>query len=675
MTPETIAALRKSARELFGEVWRENIRPKRVRRPSKWAVEERFFEVGQSPLSTSRAIRFNHAVMPHCVEPMDAADDQTVNIIALMWGRRMGKTENVCMNVLGRTVTEDQGNIFCMLPIEKSAEKFSRDVLNPTIEITPALRDRFFEAKSRDAGRTKFYLRFFGGSIYIMFPGSGASTRGSAVKVIFIGEVDDEAYADAKEGIGDVVERALGRSEGFADAIKIIESTPTLTSTLDEAGRVKYRSRIAYWHDRGDKRKWFCQCKKCGQLQWLKFEQIKHVRGFEHAEYICERCDAAHNEKAWRDLVRGGKWFPTAGLTDAQLLSIEANAGLARAKDPVVRSYWINGFNSLLPRGKGYKTKLHQFVAEHARAAEKPGTLQVWTNEVKTELWNPDTELEAPPDWKPLYERREGYATGDEDARIIVPGRALVLTSGIDVHPDRVEASWVGWGRREESFVLDHVVIDGDTHKGEVWGKLKRELQRDFDHESGAKIALSFALIDASYGAEDVLQFLRGRPVAGKIRACRGASKFPHPLIDKRYRTLAGNLKGHWIGGDAAKDILYTRLRLVALEDGSLPDGWIHFAKRLEEIYFEQLTAERVTVEDGGARRYHNEDHLRNETLDTFVYAFAAFRRRLWNWKLIEAEILERAAIAKSETSAAGQPKPVIMPARKPRMRSVQGLM
>lgn len=662
MTPETIAALRAGAREAFRDAWRENIRARKVRKPSRWATEERVFEVGQSPLSSSRALKFSHAVMPHCVEPMDAADSESANIIALMWGRRMGKTENVCMNVLGRTVTDSQGNAFCMLPVEKSAEKFSRDVLNPTIEITPALRTRFFEAKSRDAGRTKFYLRFAGGSIYVMFPGSDSATRGSAVKVILIGEVDDKAYAPSKEDVGDVVERALGRAEGFADAIKIIESTPTLTSKTDEHGKIIYRSRIAYWHDRGDQRKWFCPCRRCGQLQWLKFERIKHPRGMETSEYLCERCDAEHSEAQWREMVRGGKWFPTAGLSIVQLLSIEANAALARAKDPIVRSYWINGFNSLLPKGKGFKTKLHQFVAEHARAAEKRETLQVWTNEVATELWNPDEETEAAPDWKPLLDRREAYGT---DERVTVPAGGLVLTVGGDVHPDRIEVSWIAWGRREESWLLDHVVIDGDTHKPEVWAKLTRELQREFPHEIGTRIGLSFTLLDASYGAEQVFRYLQKRPVAGKIRACRGASKYPHPLIDLRYRSLAGNLKGHWIGGDVAKDLIYSRLRLVVREDGSLPSGWIHFPARLGELYFAQLTAEKVTV-DGDERRYHNEDRARNEALDCYVYGMAAFKRRLWNFEAIEEELRERAVAEKQ-----GE-KPV---PKKPRMRSVSGLL
>ncbi len=217
----------------------------------------------------------------------------------------------------------------------------------------------------------------------------------------------------------------------------------------------------------------------------------------ESAEYLCERCDAEHSEAQWRAMVTAGGWFPTAGLSDHQLLSIEANAGLSRAKDPIVRSYWINGFNSLLPKGKGFKTKLHQFVAEAARAKERRETHQVWVNEVDTTLWNPETDLEPPPEWKPLFERREDYSV---DGSITVPAKGLLLTCGLDVHPNRIELSWIAWGRHEESWGLTHEVLDGDTHRMEVW-------QACASHRSGAP---------HSYPAPAVTIFHHVSPVANQ---------------------------------------------------------------------------------------------------------------------------------------------------------------
>lgn len=640
MQPALRNRLRANARNLFSRVWKESFATKRKRKPSQWATDERRFEIGQSPLSGQHVIRYSHSVMPWCVEPMDASDDPSVNIIALWFHRRGGKTESICCNNIGRIVTDEPGNILDFWPAKEGAEKFSRDTLNPMIGATPCLNSRFFEAKSRDAGRTKFYLRFAGGSVYIGFAGSGSATRSVAARAIFLHEVDHEAYGNQVQG--DIIEKALGRGEGFGDAIKFIESTGTFTSTTDESGKVKYRSRIAYWHDLGDKRKWFCPCRKCGQLQWLKFDQIKTLRGMERAYYLCERCDTDHSESQWARMVREGKWFPTAGLTTAQLLAIEANAIHAHAKDPVVRSYWINGFNSLLPKGKGYATKLHQFVAEAARAKEKPATEQVWVNEVDTTLWNPDTSLEPPPEWKPLFDRREDYAT---EERITLPDKALVLTVGADIHPNRIEASWVAWGREEQAWVIDHVVIDGDIRQWEVWRKFKLELQRRFTREDGVSVGLDYCLVDAGYGAEQVLGFLRTQPAAGKIRACRGTNKFPYPIINRHYsRGLSGDLSGHWVGGDAAKDLIYTRIRLECPDTGILPTGYIHFGLNLGQIYFEQLCSERVTVDEDEGRHYNNTEHARNESLDTFVYALAAFRRRIWNFTMIEKELAEQAA-------------------------------
>ncbi len=668
MTSNWQTKIRHNSRALFNKTIAQAFAPRRVRKPSDWAVEERRIEVGQSPLSSRQAIRYSHHVMPHCVEPMDAADDPSVNMIVLWFHRRGGKTEAICGNIIGRTVTDSPGNIFSMWPIEKSMEKFSRDTINPMIEATPILKDRFTRAKSRDAGRTKAYLRFAGGSVYLVFAGTPSATRGMAAKIILLHEIDDPAYAEASGG--DIIERALGRGEGFGDAIKIVESTGTFTSTIGDDGKVKYRSRIAQWHDRGDKRKWFCPCHRCGKLQWLKFNQIVHpLAKPEAAEYLCEYCAAAHIEMQWREMVLAGKWFPTAGLNQNQLADIETHYIHARAIDPVVRSYWINGFNSLLPKGKGYETKLHQFVVEAARAKESPKAHMVWVNEVASELWNPDEGLEPAPDWKPLYDRREDYATEDE---IILPEKALVITSGMDVHPNRIELSWWGWGRRMEGFAIDHMIIDGEINRPEVWDKLDAELQREFKHESGGILKMSFGLIDAGHGAEQVLRWLARHSTMGKVRACRGASKFPHPLIDNRYKTLAGNLRGHWIGTDVAKDIIYSRLRLIMPENNEPPTGWMHFGKNLQPVYFEQLCSERVTT-DGDTRRYENEERARNETLDCAVYAFAAFARRHWSFDLIEKELRASAETVKAAKEMGLSFVPKVKP--KSRMRHVSGLI
>ena len=129
----------------------------------------------------------------------------------------------------------------------------------------------------------------------------------------------------------------------------------------------------------------------------------------EKSVYLCEFCEADHNEAQWREFQRNASWFPTAGLSEVQERDIVQHFREAKSADPAVRSYWRNGFNSLLPTAKGYASKLHQFVAEGEAAKTSRERLMVWTQEIKCDLWDPEGDSEPPPDWRKVYERREKY--------------------------------------------------------------------------------------------------------------------------------------------------------------------------------------------------------------------------------------------------------------------------
>lgn len=630
---------KKEAEEIALACWREGLTTPVKRKPSVWAREVRKIPAGTSPLSQGHDINYDHAIMPHCVEQMDAADDPSVNVIVIWEGIRDGKTGSVCLNILGRTVTDSPGNIYSVHPVKDDVDRFSVGDVDPMIECTPELKRLFVEKKSRDSGRTIAFMKFIGGWLRIVSAGSLTKFRGTSVKVVLLHDLDaldPEAVA-----------KALGRATGFSDAIKVLESTCTYGPSLREDGTLEYNSNIQKYYEDGDKRKWFCKCKDCGHLQWLKYAQIKYPVGHrEAAKYHCANCDYAHTEAQWREMVANGRWFPTAGLSEDEEFYIQKNWSHARAINPAVRSYWRNGFNSLLPKGKGYKTKLHEFVEQGEAAKKTADDFKTWKNEVAAELWNPDEDAEPAPDWKPIFDRREDYAT---DTAIVVPAGALVLTVAVDVHKNRLEVLWEAWGRHEETWDVAHVVLPGEVQDPAVWKELEQELQRKFQHELGGQIGLSFGLVDAGKWPDWVYHFLRtiantGSPIRGKIRACRGSSVFPHPVIDPRYKSLAKNLKGHWVGPDAAKDLIYARLKLPPPQDEEpIPEGFRHYPQSFDRAFFEQLTIEQVRIQyvrGEELRRYDNKKNLRNETLDLSVYNLAAFRiRSAYPWEAIEKEL------------------------------------
>lgn len=282
--------------------------------------------------------------------------------------------------------------------------------------------------------------------------------------------------------------------------------------------------------------------------------------------------------------------------------------------------------------------------------------------------------------------------------KVIVPKAALVLTCAVDVHKNRLEIEWEGWGRGEENFRLDHVVLPGEVQDNAIWTELNRELLRQFDHAIGCQIGLSLSLVDGSKWPDWVYLFLcrlagravfkgdplPGSPVRGKIRACRGfggplAKGGMHPVINPVYSSLARNLKGHWVGTDAAKDLIYTRARLEKLEDGSFPDGYIHFPKHYSEEFIKQMFSERVIVEFVNGqeiRRYRNPQQARNEGLDLSVYNLAAFRLRRWNFDAIQTDLECQAAELKRMKSGDIKSVPVggKEPQRRPRRNLVRSL-
>lgn len=286
---------------------------------------------------------------------------------------------------------------------------------------------------------------------------------------------------------------------------------------------------------------------------------------------------------------------------------------------------------------------------------------------------------------------------------MIVPAGVLSITVGADVHKNRIEVLWNGWGKREECWGLDHVIIHGEVQDDGVWTDFGRELTRPFDHALGCKIGLALGFVDGGKWGDWVFRFMRrlagfvafpndplpgmalraypyeGLALRGKIKACRGrggpsprAGRFP--LVQTRYSPgLAGNLGGHWIGTDAAKDLIYTRARLQPPEDGkSFPDGFMHFPMSFDEEFMRQMFSERCTVkiENGQEIRTYQKkgSSVRNEAIDLEVYSLAAFKLMRYSnarFDAIEAELKKAAEELKRPSPDAGKPPPERQPRRR----------
>jgi phage terminase large subunit GpA-like protein len=127
-----------------------------------------------------------------------------------------------------------------------------------------------------------------------------------------------------------------------------------------------------------------------------------------------------------------------------------------------------------------------------------------------------------------------------------------------------------------------------------------------------------------------------------------------------------GRVNLYLVGVDSAKDLLFARLKLKPPGPGSF-----HFNSNCDAEFFAQLTSERVITRysRGFPRRSWVKTRARNEVLDTFVYAIAAFSGLLAMGLDLEREtrLLEERVTAMK----VGAPAPVVYQ-RRVRSRGIE---
>jgi phage terminase large subunit GpA-like protein len=111
---------------------------------------------------------------------------------------------------------------------------------------------------------------------------------------------------------------------------------------------------------------------------------------------------------------------------------------------------------------------------EAAQGSE--AAIRAFQDTILGETW---VETGQAPDWKRLYDRRERWPAGR------VPAGGLFLTAGADVQKDRIEVDVWPWGRGLESWLVDHVVIDGGPEHSHTWDQLAALLGLTWPHARG----------------------------------------------------------------------------------------------------------------------------------------------------------------------------------------------
>ena len=576
-----------SACPVVGERIKSGFKPRDLLTVSQWADRHRWLKSG-----TNAPGKWATSLTPYLREIQDSLSEHSpVRTVVFIKSSGVGGTEAM-YNWLGYVMHHLQNkDLLMVVPTLELRDRSLNPRLSKMIDETPVLHDLVSTARRDKSNRGD--LLEYGARARVIKAGANSpdSLRSDHLPYVICDEVD--AFPWDVGGEGDPMTLIENRQRTFSRGKTYLVSTPTLEGA----------SRIDVMYQRSDKRRYHVPCPHCTEYQtldWgadtphgLKFrvdrseENAGGIAQVLEAWYVCRACGAEISEGHKTDMPTAGRWV-------AERPHIKATRG-----------YHLNALYAPIGLGLNWRAVAQKWLNAQGDTAELKGFVNTYLGEVWRERGDSIENLS-------LITRAEAY-----DPRALKPA---AITAGVDVQKDRVEISIVGWQAGEEAWLIDHLILPGDTARPEVWGELDAALR-----EAG----VGCAAIDSGYNTSMVYDFVRARRWAMAIKGVTGMGR---PLVEderrRRQRLRLKNKRGipvEPLGVDQGKALIYARLKLQ--NPGA---GYIHFPTdaAFDDEYFAQLAAEKLITKVKGGRPFQEwvQTRPRNEALDCLVYALAALR-------------------------------------------------
>jgi phage terminase large subunit GpA-like protein len=545
--------------------------------------------------------------LPYQVGIMDAISDTKIEGVVVSKSARVGYTK-ILDHAIGYFVEHKPSSILLVQPTIEDAEGFSKEELAPYIRDVACLTPLISDAKAKDGTNSLLHKIYPGGVLSLIGANSPRGFRRISRRCVFLDEVSGFPKSAGAEG--DPVKLAIKRSEYYHDRKIVMGSTPT----------IKDECRITQEFDETDQRRFFVPCPHCGHPQYLKFKNMKWPdENPSEAYFECElnKCKIEHKQK--RQIIEKGVWTPTA-----------------ESKRPKWVGFHIWAAYSYSPNST-WGDIANQFLEAKRQGLESIKTF------VNTVLGEPfDDNFFERNNINDLRARSENYAFGT------APEEVIFVTAGIDVQDNRLAVQFLGWGKEDQCWVLNYQEIYGNPGESQVWKSLDALLAAPIIHHKFKQIFVSAAAIDSGgHHTHEVYQYSRERKDK-LVYAIKGASQRNKPAINKpsyvdvtfRGKTLKKGAQLYSVGVDTIKTVLFSRLKI--LEPGA---KYIHFSTDLNDDYYKGLQSEKKVYKFKRGQRVVEwvKVHERNESLDTWVYAFAAKENFILRYpKKMAVEIIEK---------------------------------
>lgn len=583
-SPESRAALQAAIRQGLAI-----FTPKPPLTLSQWADEHAYI-----PAGSAEPGKFVTAVAEYQREPMDAISDPRVRKVVLVWASQTGKSQ-IQINAIGYFSHHDPAYMLMIQPTLDRAEEFSKIRIAPTIRDTPALREIYPDPKARDSGNTLLLKEFPGGYLALIGANAPSGLASKPVRILFPDEVD--RFPESAGTEGDSLDLAYIRGSTYWNFKAVETSTPL----------IKGASRIEQSFEDSDKHFYMICCPHCGleqRLEWkhLRWETEEISPGklrplrvwYECASGGKDRMGCQIEESSKYEMIRRGRWVSTSRSRDGRTAGYHLNA---------LYSPWV---------------EWSRLVLEWLEAQSDPEKLQVFVNTRLAESW----ELRGDGAEDAVLNGRREKLSNDN----VLSAGVLLLTMGVDVQRDRIEATVWGWGLNKEKWIIEHRIMRNspalpEEHPESPWRELDdyRKILRP--HPSGKSLRVECVCVDSGDQTKTVYDYTRKRE-RQKVYAVKGIAGFGRALVNNGTRPDKNKTLLYMVGVDTAKERIYSSLK----QERPGP-GYTHIPEDASEEYLRQLTAEHLITTRRKGRpvlSYELREGRRNEALDCAVYAMAA---------------------------------------------------
>lgn len=636
-SPEAISLRADTLRREARAAWST---PPRLSVPA-WADENRQLAKGFGAMSG----KWDTSTVEVARGPMLAVTEPGVHTITAMCATQLLKTE-LLLNIFGFYVHLDPCPILILQPKAESAEQFSKERLQPMVAATPVLSERVGGTEE-----TLTYKPFPGGFAGLVGAGSPDNLARRPIRVVLADEINK--YRPTKEGDSLVLVGERTATFGL-NSLEVRACSPTIE---DECA-------ISASFAESDQRRATVACPHCGHrmfpmffehVQWDKDAKGNHLT--KTARIYCEACGVGWSEGERLRALQTTRWHQTrpfeccdvrhvpldayrgawkeSGDSEAALAQVwdwwcdeeEGRYAVYRARCPTCGKWPVDNVHAGYQAGKLFSPSQKDKPSDQARKwLEAKGDA-----DRELSWWNTQQGLPH----RPLASKALAVDTLLSRREVFdgpVPFGTAALTCGVDVQDYRIEMELVGWGRDEESWSPDYHVIEGEFSDPNVQAQLDAYLKALWRRADGRTFEILATCIDSGgHHTQAVYDFAKAR-LGRRVWAIKGASerdgqRNPVWPTKKPNRRTKASFRPVMIGGNAARDTIRSRLLLDVPAPGKPAPGYMHFPTDRDVGYFQQLTADRLTLKEIGRRKvriWETPSGKANEAADCRVYAYAA---------------------------------------------------